>query len=481
MTNSKNFAKFIFCALNAFVAIDVNAAESVKTIEQKKQELLAIENRLDAKMQKIDEKLKLLEIKEANVSIVAPLPPEKITLSQTLKTDLPENLSEKKAADDKKYDKSASTVSYGSKGFEFKTDDKKFSMAIQNRLQFRYANPFDGDPRSLANLEQDQSSFMVRRARTKITGNAYWTWLKYNFQYDWSQPVLRDFNLDITKFSEASLRLGRGKVIYNDERVTSSGKQQFVNRSIVNDIFTVDRQQGAQLYGRLFPKDWYDFSYALGIFAGQGVGERNNDDDKMMYSARLQWNFLGNELEFSQSDTEFHEKPAASFAVAGMTNTSRCTAFETANDSCRALPDFKLGVAGQYEVNQAMEELRFKWRGFSFQHELHFKNVEDLFAAINTDNTTNLIGGYVQAGYFPHNLIPLVPKQLEFAMRYAAVDPNIDRDNDRQQEFTGAMNWFFSGHNNKLTFEVSHLTVEDPHKNIEKGEERARVQWDISF
>lgn len=476
MTNSKKFVKLTFCALNAFVVTDVNAAESTKSIEQRKQELLAIEQRLDAKMHAIEDKLKLLEVKEANAPI-APLPLEKPTLSQTLKTDLPE----KKAENEKKSDKFPASVSYGSKGFEFKTDDNKFSMAIQNRLQFRYASPFDSDPRSLANLEQDQSSFMVRRARTKISGHAYWTWLKYNFQYDWSQPVLRDFNLELTKFSEASLRLGRSKVIYNDERVTSSGKQQFVNRSIVNDIFTVDRQQGAQVFGRLFPKEWYDFSYAVGVFSGQGVGERNNDDDKMMYSARLQWNFLGDELAFSQSDVEFHEKPAASLAVAGMTNTSRCTAFETASDSCRALPSFTLGKAGQYEVNQAMEEFRFKFRGFSFQHELHLKNVDDRFAAANADSTTDLMGGYVQAGYFPHGLIPLVPKQLEFAMRYAAVDPNIDIDNDRQQEFTGAMNWFFSGHNNKLTFEVSHLTVEDPHKNIEKGEERARVQWDISF
>jgi hypothetical protein len=43
------------------------------------------------------------------------------------------------------------------------------------------------------------------------------------------------------------------------------------------------------------------------------------------------------------------------------------------------------------------------------------------------------------------------------------------------------MNWFFSGHSNKLSFEVSHITVEDPNKNIKKDEERARVQWDISF
>lgn len=65
-------------------------------------------------------------------------------------------------------------VSYGKKGFEFKTDDGKFSLAIQNRLQFRYATPFDRDPRSISDLEQDSSSFMIRRARTKLYGNLYW-------------------------------------------------------------------------------------------------------------------------------------------------------------------------------------------------------------------------------------------------------------------------------------------------------------------
>ena len=474
---SKKILQNLLFIFSTFTVDHVNADESVKSIEQKKRELLAIESRLDKKMQAIEAKLKEIDIREAREKSI----PIATVMTPAVKKELPEDLPETTAEKEKKPLNLPASLSYGAKGFEFKTNDNKFALAIQNRLQLRYANPFDYDPRSLANLEQDQSSFMVRRARTKLTGYLYWSWLKYYLQYDWSQPVLRDMNLDITQFSQMSLRLGRAKVIYNDERVTSSGNQQFVNRSIVNDIFTVDRQQGAQLYGRLFPKDWYDFSYALGVFSGQGVGERNNDDDKMMYSARLQWNFLGDELSFSQSDIEFHEKPAASFAIAAVTNTSRCTAFETDNNSCRVLPGFKLGAPGQYEVNQAMEELRFKWRGFSFQHELHFKNIDDRLIAANLKSKTDLMGGYVQAGYFPHDLIPLVPKQLEFAMRYAAVDPNRDIDNNMQQELTGAMNWFFSGHSNKLSFEVSHLTVEDPTKNIKKDEERARVQWDISF
>jgi phosphate-selective porin OprO/OprP len=74
-----------------------------------------------------------------------------------------------------------------------------------------------------------------------------------------------------------------------------------------------------------------------------------------------------------------------------------------------------------------------------------------------------------------------VPRQLEFAVRYAFVDPNVDLSNDLQQEVTAAINWFFSGHSNKLTFEISHLSVEDPVNLTDQSEERARMQWDISF
>lgn len=461
--------------------VKLNNLQSMESLEQKKQELAIIENRLDAKLKALDEKLQQLDKMESAPPVAAAAPGKSIP-EQAMPVTAAKAAVQSDEAKPKSSEKFPATIGYGDKGFEFKTDDGRFSMQIQNRLQFRYAEPFDSDPRSLADLARDQSSFMVRRARFKVGGHAYWPWLKYYMQYDWSQPVLRDFYLDISKYSWAQLRLGRGKVFYNDERVTSSGKQQFANRSLINDIFTVDRQQGAQLFGRVFPGQWYDLSYAAGVFSGMGVGERSNDDDNMMYSARLQWNLLGKVLDFSQSDTEFHEKPSASLAFAAATNKSKCTAFETDSNSCRALPGFAVGKAGQFQVNQMMEEFRFKWMGFSLQNEYHWKQVEDtLKNGADPTRNTDLFGAYVQAGYFPHGLVEVVPKQLELALRYAFVDPNADRSNDLQREVTAAINWFFSGHSNKLTFEISHLSVEDPVRLIEQSEERARMQWDISF
>jgi phosphate-selective porin OprO and OprP len=404
--------------------------------------------------------------------------------------ELKEELEKKKNKEETKKGHIPAGVSYGKDGFEFRTENDKFSLAIQNRIQFRYAEPFDSDPRTLADLERDENSLMIRRARTKMRGHAYVPWLKYYLQYDWSQPILRDLSLTIDKYKWAEVRVGRGKVTYNNERVTSSGAQQFVNRSIVNDIFTVDRQQGIEVKGNLFADTWYDMTYYAGVYTGLGVGERNNDDGNMMYSGRLQWNALGGEMKFSQSDVEFHEKPQLNISIAANTNQSRCTAFETDSRSCRRITDVNANgtaryrdpsaagaVPGQYEIDQMMEEIHYKWRGFSFLHELHAKKILD---KVN-DQETELRGGFVQAGYFPHGMIRFIPKNIEIAGRWAFVDLDTDRDNDKQKEISAVLNYFVEGHNNKFSLQVSRLTVEDPIVLKEESEERLWAQWDLSF
>jgi phosphate-selective porin OprO and OprP len=459
-----------------------NALQAIDNLEQKKQALTMLENRLDVKLKTLDEKLAPLEKREPADQTAIISPKQQTPAPWQIRPFKPWAKKQAGKTKSKVSEKFPVTVGYGDSAVKLKTKDGKFAMRFQNRLQLRYANPFDRDPRSITDLERTKSSFMLRRARIKVGGHAYWSWLQYYMQYDWSQPVLRDLYLGINKFPWAQFRFGRGKVLWNDERVTSSGEQQFANRSIVNDIFTVDRQQGVQLFGRVFPGKWYDFSYSAGVFSGLGVGERNTNDSNLMFAGRLQWNFLGEELAFSQSDLEFREKPAISLAFAAATNRSKCTAFETDKDSCRALPGFAVGEAGQFRVNQAMQEFRFKWRGFSLQNEAHWKQVIDtLKAKADPTRKTDLLGAYIQAGYFPHSLMEAVPRQLELAVRYALVDLDVARSNNLQREVSAAINWFFNGHANKLTFEISHLKVEDPVRFIAQSKERVRLQWDVSF
>ena len=391
--------------------------------------------------------------------------------------------------------KSGVKVGYGKKGFTLATRDGLFKTKIQWRTQGRYTFPERGDPRKASDFsDNEESTFELRRIRLKVGGHGYQPWLKYYLEVDW-QPG-RDFDDDseaasarmidwrimLEKYPWAKLRVGQWKINYNRERVDSSGKQTMVERSIMNRVFTIDRQIGMTLYGRVNPGTLLDANYYLGIFSGGGRGMAKNDDDNMMYVGRLQWNVFGREIKWRQSDVKFHKKPTASVSFGAYTNKGKCTRWSSGG--CGNLSGFDKPADvkdGRYQVSGMQVGSAMKYRGFAWQHETHWKRVKDTEAAAG-GRVTRLFGGYFQAGYFPHYLIPFVPKPLEVAFRYSHVDPNTDAGGDMRQEFTTGLNWFFAGHRNKLTLDASHLTLENEGPALPAyTEQRVRLQWDVSF
>jgi hypothetical protein len=371
--------------------------------------------------------------------------------------------------DEKKLeDKFPVKASYGKNGFLLESRNGKFSMGLGGRLQFRYFYPQEGDSLAPASAgtadDKDTSSFRIRRARIKAGGHGYWPWLKYYVAYDWVSNTLLDYRLDIAKFKWATLRVGQWKIDYNRERVDSSGAQQFVDRSIVNAPFTLDRQIGARLGGHLFEDTYAYLVYNIGVFNGTGINNTHNDDRKMLWMGRIQWNFLGRDVPFTQSDPEYTPLPIGSIAFAGAHNRTDRTVFPGSRNNTV--------VDGQFEIEQGMQEFAFKWNGLSIQEEFHVKHVTN---EVNKQKTTSY-GAYAQVGYSPHAVIDRIPKELEFAYRYAFVDPNQANRSDVLREHTVAVNYFFAGHRNKITLDYSHLT--------QPGftpEDRVRLQWDVSF
>jgi hypothetical protein len=193
-----------------------------------------------------------------------------------------------------------------------------------------------------------------------------------------------------------------------------------------------------------------------------------------MWVVRYQWNLLGRELGFSQSDIEGKKKPEASMAAGAVWNRSPFTSFSSSGGG--ELPGFEVGAAGQYSVRQWLEEAAFQYRGFSFQHEFHWKRVLDNVTGV----TTNLRGSYVQAGFVVYKPNPEKPRGLELAARWAFVDRDTAAPRDTEQELTGALNWFFRGHANKITLDVSRIQLEQ-REAPSLSRSRARLQWDVHF
>jgi phosphate-selective porin OprO/OprP len=389
-------------------------------------------------------------------------------------------------------------ASYGSKGFRLETRDGNWQTNLQWRFQFRLTHPTRSDPRQVSSFaSQEKTTFQARRLRMKIGGHGYRPWLKYYFEID-LQPTrdsddsssdsstrVIDWRIDVDKWKKIGLRVGQWKIDYNRERVDSSGRQQFVERSIVNRIFTIDRQMGVSLRGHLFEGTPADLRYYAGVFTGEGRGVAN-DDNNMMFAGRLQWNFLGRDLGMSQTDVERTMLPTAALGFGGATHTGVCTRWSSSG--CGNLDGFtptNAATQGQFRIHQAMQDFAFKWQGFSVQQEFHWKRVIDRSFDSNVgSHQTDFYGGYAQVGYFFSEICDWFPEPLEFVFRYAHVrEPNqLDRlvENDRQ-EFTAGANWFFAGHNNKLTLDFSHLTLDDDVLRRNVSDERVRLQWDVSF
>ena len=394
--------------------------------------------------------------------------------------------------------KSTVRSSYGSKGFRLETDDGNYQTNLQWRAQMRFTHPTRSDPRQVDEFEAtDENTFALRRVRMKIGGHGYRPWLKYYFEVD-LQPTrssssssanssarVIDWRIDVAKYEEFGIRVGQWKIDYNRERVDSSGRQQFVERSIVNRVFTVDRQMGVGIRGRLFKGTAADLLYYVGAFTGEGRGVAN-DDHRMMYVSRLQWNFLGRDLPLRQTDVERTEKPTASFAIGAATHTGRPTRWSSGGGgNLDGFTSVSAAANGQHRVEQAVAEFAYKHQGFSTQNEFHWKGITDKSLAYGAGGRdSDLYGLYTQVGYFFNEMFDCVPPELELAARYAWLrEPNetLRTVDNQRQEFTIAANWFFAGHNNKLTFDYSYLTLDDDVLMTDKSTNRFRIQWDISF
>jgi len=348
-------------------------------------------------------------------------------------------------------------------GIVIKSADGKFSMKLNTRVQYL----FSLDDRDLGNTRQTTPSFNVRRARIVWNGNAYYPWLKYEMQLtlEGASLGLRDYWLDFTNNARVQPRLGQFKLPFNREFLTSTAALQFVERSIVNDVFQLGRDIGVALRGNLSGDK---FEYGFGAFNGSAKN-RPNQDRALMYVGRAMLNLAGKGA-YSQADLEHSEKPifAVGAALALLPNFK--PAAESVDDR-RVLGDaVRSTTSAVSDVTQFTTDVLFKSKGFSFEGEFHTRNLNPAEAILPGLKANGL---RLQIGYC------VVPGKYEIALRFATVDPNTDADNDAARELTPACSYYIAGHRLKLQAEVSFLTQQASGDDM--NDRRARTQFQFMF
>ena len=365
-----------------------------------------------------------------------------------------------------------SKFSYGKQGLQFDDGTGNNFLWFGVRLQTRWANSHVTQDALPGSPVSSDSEFAVNRGRLKLGGHLFSPAFTVYSEYDIVDNRLLDLRATYKFHDWLSVRIGQWKSEFNRERIDSSGKQQFVERSVVTPWFTIDRQQAIMASGRLGKETRGDTSYWFGRLSGAGRGGDTSDADGL-WLARAQWNFHGRVLGFSQSAIARPDKPTGSVALAAVTGKSGFTAFSSAGGG--QLPGFSDGASDQYRIEQLMFETAYQHGGFSWQQELHWKSIDDKLSG----ETRRLYGGYAQAGMFFSEVFESFPEPLELAIRYARVDPDNNRSGDTEKEYTLGSNWFFHGHRNKLTLDISHVVRRQAPETDTSN--RVRLQWDWSF
>jgi phosphate-selective porin OprO/OprP len=370
------------------------------------------------------------------------------------------------------------------KGFYFETADKRFSMKMNGRLQMRYSYE-DRDNIHDTEEQQDDSSFRLRRARLKWSGNAF-EHFKYKIELalasvgtvDGSKAVeLYDWQASYNKNPAASIKFGQWKVPWNRQRVVSSQLQQLIDRASAQDAFAMNRQIGAMLHGKLFDKK---FEYYAGIFNGNNRNQSSNGNNEHLYLFRASWNpfgAYGKGIGEKESDLDNLQKPIA--------HISGAIAFDGAADETIALKRVGSITAKEVDRTSIVAEYGFKYKGFSTNAEAYWRKYDGIDTSVlDTNPSTKAIdrGFFVQGGYF------LIPKKFEVASRYSLVDYDNQREVDAKRETTVGLNWFINGHGHDNKFQFNWVRIDNERARSVSATNRSddidnfyRMQYQIAF
>jgi len=368
------------------------------------------------------------------------------------------------------------------KGFTFTSPDGRFQLSLGGRGQFHYMYLDRDDVNGPA---QDVGVTKIRRFKVSMGGYAFTKDLTYRVQVDLAKSgtaqMLEDAWIGYRFVEEAQLQAGQFKVPFAREVITSDGALQFVDRANAVDVFKPNYDVGAMLYGKAAGGK---VAYNAGLFNGTGQSATRTTNSGA-WVARAVFSPFG-EMRYSEADLENTPSPLLSLGADYFANTLKRNGNSTFLDTTTSNPPYAgtSGWLGKAAANTAIFDntervdigtygfdAAFKWRGLSVQGEYFGGKAEGK----TNGRTVRSRGYYAQAGYF------LLPKRLEVAARYSSVDPNRSTSRDLQVEVTGAVSYYFEGHNLKVQGDYTNIHIQRAVGLQPTDDKQLRVQAQVAF
>lgn len=355
-------------------------------------------------------------------------------------------------------------------GVEVASKNGRFSLAFNAFMQLQamvLRTPGEpAGPLGAAGPAHTDLTFHFRRARVWLSGNVFTQNIKYRIALTFAPmelgfkdgvphrtPIL-DWFFTFDRFRDFTVQVGQYKVPYNLQRMNKITSLQFVDRSLANNEFTLDRDIGIDLRS----KDLGGLGklrYYLGVYLGDGIAKFGPTDFGLTYLGRFEVLPFGLFDDLEESDLDRSRKPRLALGAA----------YAFADRNPRDSHGFFAAIpldGGSTSSHNATADLNFKIAGFSlagaFFWRYGWRHPGDAVDATGAPQPTvaprNGLGYYAQAGY----LIPKTP--LELGARWGQIYGVRFRHGTslpNQTEVGGVLNLFFARHFLKLQLDYLRL------------------------
>ncbi len=362
--------------------------------------------------------------------------------------------------------------------------DSTWSMNMSARMQFLSTTEweYEGDQYGKA-----ESNFLVRRARLKFSGFAYSPKLKYKLELGLSNRDIAgasEFTSDSPNYildavvmwnfyENFELWAGQTKLPGNRERVISSANLQFVDRSLLNSRFNIDRDMGLQLRHHIDFSENFVVREMVAVSQGEGRNVTTGNLGGHQYTGRVEILPLGNfsgKGDYVGGDLQREETPKLAL---GATYDFNYNAVKNRSNQ----GSYMVNDEGFYETNIStiFVDAMFKYSGFSLMAEYSNRDAEDALAKNSDGSLTGDVvqvgnGLNLQAGY-------LFKTNWEIAGRYTTID--LDQNitgKDVESQYTFGISKYIVGHKLKVQTDISYSTLGGENDNL-----MYRLQMDIHF
>lgn len=343
-------------------------------------------------------------------------------------------------------------------------------------IRFRMQNLVMLTSESHDNISISTIDARVRRLRLRFDGFlgkskrlTYYLQLAFSREdQDWDNThipnIVRDAMLYYNFSRNFYIGLGQSKLPGNRQRIISSGQQQFLDRSIVNSIFNIDRDFGLFAYYS-FGIRQMPVNLKTAISTGEGRGTLRTDKG-LAYTARIELLPLGRFNrggDFSEGDLCREASPKLSVAAAYSFN----------NKALKSQGQRGTELATGQNLQSLFADMIFKYKGWAIESEYAGRTSEYLWATTTEGDSIALWTGRGLNTQISHYFA--IGYEINARASFAMPDKESESLHPQQEIWTLGFVKYLKDHKVKLMGNINYRIIKSMAGGPSKGD------WQLGF